>query len=361
MQVDAETPEGPSISELKRRSIAIVPFYGGVAKVQLDPKSGRVINETLPAGAGNSHTLATVPLKLLQLSATVASVQRFFGTVVVGVVSEAEAKLVQEGLATHLPPWLLTPRMLHVQIIPCGDMSVYLPYRLLQWTQSMHKAKGLILEPQQAEASPDKNNSNTSSTEPAQPVHSDELRRRHRRLRVADEHVVNANTKTIATLRTSLKSKTAPPSPLPIRGRRLTKVLGMKEHHHHHKHNKNSGSSSDVGGNSESGVEVVDPSQRQPFDLVYYTEADNVLVELNREATARALLGFARAPDLGGRSYVAPNRLEGELIAFRPGMPHADVVKHFKPVGQNNCEDDRGDLEVFGPDGSRSTIKGTPH
>jgi hypothetical protein len=136
----------------------------------------------------------------------------------------------------------------------------------------------------------------------------------------------------------------------------------MKGHHHHHKH-KGSGSSSGSGGdgNNEPGVEVVESTQRQPFDLVYYTEADNVLVELNREATARALLGFARAPDLGGRSYVAPNRLEGELIAFRPGMPHADVVKHFKPVGQNNCEDDRGDLEVFGPDGSRSTIKGTPH
>jgi len=357
-QVDAESPEGPSTSELKERSITVVPFYGGVAKVQLDPKTGRVVNETLPAGAGNSHTLATVPLKLLQLSATVASAQRFFGTVVVGVVSEAEAKLVRDGLATHLPPSLLTPRMLRVQIIPCGDMSVYLPYRLLQWTQRMHKANGLVLEP--FNDSPRNSNNSTDNQEHSHSENSNP-RRRRRRLRVADEHTVNGNSTAIATFKTMLEPKIARSPPLTIRGRRLTKVLGMKDHHHHHKHKNGGSSRSDGDERNEPGVEVVDSSQRQKFDLVYYTEADNVLVELNREATARALLGFAGAPDLGGHSYIAPNRLEGELGGYRPGMPHAEVVKHFKPVGQNNCEDDRGDLEVFGPGGSRSTIKGTPN
>ena len=339
----------------------MVPFYGGVAKVQLDPTNGRVVNQTLPAGAGNSHTLATVPLKLLQLSATVASVQRFFGTVVVGVVSEAEAKLVQDGLARHLPPSMLASNVFRVQIIPCGDMSVYLPYRLLRWVQSMHAANGLIVEPTYAaDTSTDIDNNVKRGVDIPEGASASPPSRRRRHLRISDDYITAAATNS----RAKLDPETAPISRSPRKqGRRLTNVLGMKGHHHHHKH-KGSGSSSGSGGdgNNEPGVEVVESTQRQPFDLVYYTEADNVLLELNREAMARALLAFANAFDLGERSYVAPNRLEGELLnGFHVDMPHAEMVKYFKPVGQNNCEDDRGDLEVFGPDGSRSTVKGTPH
>jgi len=341
-----------------------VPFYGGVAKVELDPKTGRVVSKTLPAGAGNSHTLATVPLKLLQLSATVASAQRFFGTVVVGVVNEAEAKLVQDGLANHLPLPLLTPRTLRVQIIPCGNISVYLPYRLLHWVQSMHKANGLVLEPSEAaEDSPGNTHVSSGGFGTSEPQSFSLHYRRRRRLWLADEHTASLTTNVTATFRepNELKNATSTSS-LPTQGRRLTNILGMKGHHHHHKL-KDNGSSSINDGDKNSGpsVEMVESAHRQTFDLVYYTEADNVLVESNREAMARALLAFASASDLGDRSYVAPNRLEGELNGFHVDMPHANMVKHFKPVGQNNCIDDRGDLEVFGPGGSRSTVKGTPH
>lgn len=39
------------------------------------------MNATLPSGAGNSHTLAPRSLKLVQLSAVVASVLKLFHTV----------------------------------------------------------------------------------------------------------------------------------------------------------------------------------------------------------------------------------------------------------------------------------------
>jgi hypothetical protein len=346
-QVDAQAPLGPSTAELRRRSIAVVPFYGGVATVQLDPRSGKVLNETLPAGAGNSHTLATAPLKLLQLSATVASSLRFFGTVVVGVVSQAEARLVRQGLAAHLPPRLHHSSVLRVQIVPCGTMSVYLPYRLLQWMQRAHKAGGL-LPPGGDEAHQDEN--------VAEVPRLSALEQRRRRLRVArPTHGSSA-----ATAETTGRPPALPPPP-PRAARRLASVLGLKGPHHGHK-----GSGSDGEPDSASGASAANRMGgaallRQGFDLVYYSEADNVLVELNREATARALLGFAAAPDLGGRSYVAPNRLEGELHAYRPDAAHAEVVAHLKPVGQNNCEDDRGDLEAFGPGGTRATTKGTPN
>ena len=55
-------------------------------------KAGRVVGTTLPAGAGNSHTLAGLDLKLLQLSAVVGGAAAFFGLVAVGVVSAAEER-----------------------------------------------------------------------------------------------------------------------------------------------------------------------------------------------------------------------------------------------------------------------------
>ena len=101
--------------ELMRRAVGLVPFYGGVAAVDVDGK-GRVVNTTLPAGAGNSHTLATTEMKVLQLAAVVASVQSYVGTVVVGVVSPAEAAIVSEGLRRLLPAPLLAAARLRLQV-----------------------------------------------------------------------------------------------------------------------------------------------------------------------------------------------------------------------------------------------------
>ena len=97
---------------------------------------------------------------------------------------------------------------------------------------------------------------------------------------------------------------------------------------------------------------------------MYYTEADNVVFFSDHEAVAAALLGFFAAPDLGGRSFVAPNRLEGELRRDSAAPPDGNgrlELRQLKPVGQNNCEDERGDLEAFAGrgGGQRFTTKGS--
>ncbi len=49
--------------------------------VDHDAKGRERYNATRQAGSGNSHTLAPVDLKLLQLTAVVAAAQLYFGTV----------------------------------------------------------------------------------------------------------------------------------------------------------------------------------------------------------------------------------------------------------------------------------------
>jgi len=276
--------DGGFASELARRTVAVVPFYGGAAKVTKSRgKSGlEKMNATLPAGAGNSHTLAPTDLKCLQVCTVVASVlsSSVAKVVVVGVVSNEEAKLVARALKTHLPAHFLTSERVQVVVIPCGAMSVYLPYRLLNWVKAQHKAGGLFLPG-------------------------------------GGENV--ATTVSSTSVAATASSSTEP------------------------------------------GVD-----RRFAFDFVYYTEADNVLYlkpgEGNFEAVAAALVTFLDSAD-GAKSYILPQRLEnshkrGDLFARTSSADSASApldLKGLHTVGQNNCQDARGDTAAFA---SPSTLLG---
>ena len=219
--------------ELRRRSIVLIPFYGGVAKVQLDNK-GMVAETELPTGAGNSHTLAGLDLKLLQLAAVVASSQAYFGVAVVGVVNEDEAAAVLHGLRRHLPLELLGPARLRVTIVPCGGSSVFLPYRLLRWMQDSFQKGGLLTK--------------------------------HENFRIA--RVYRRTARHVLSTMQLAKGSKGPP-----RGHKLF---------------ENSGA---TGGTIDSLG-----SERTPFDIVYYTEADNVVFFSEHSVIARAILGFLKSP-----------------------------------------------------------------
>jgi len=59
----------------------------------------------------------------------------------VGVVSDIEYTYAYDGLRNTLPHF--DGSRIRIQIIPCGDKSVYLPYRLLTWLQHQHQLGGL--------------------------------------------------------------------------------------------------------------------------------------------------------------------------------------------------------------------------
>jgi len=72
-------------------------------------------------------------------------------------------------------------------------------------------------------------------------------------------------------------------------------------------------------------------------------------------AVSAALLDFLGDGVLGGRSFVAPNRLEYRGGGSGGGAGGAfAVLDGLAGVGQNNCHDARGDLVVY-PSGGAGT------
>lgn len=139
------------------RYAALIPFYGGqgyVAElngtVRLSSRRKGSPKPEYAAKVGNSHTLASPELKLWQLAAVVCSLAPHAGKVVVGVCGTAERD--------HLLRWVAAkqaePRPggsgsvglgrcvqgVDLAVLPCEDMPVHLPYKLLQWAQGQLRA-----------------------------------------------------------------------------------------------------------------------------------------------------------------------------------------------------------------------------
>lgn len=62
----------------------------------------------------------------------------------IGVVNQNEYTYAIEGLKQILGSHnVYDDQRIRIQLIPCGDKSVYLPYRLLTWLQLEHQSGGL--------------------------------------------------------------------------------------------------------------------------------------------------------------------------------------------------------------------------
>ena len=77
---------------------------------------------------------------------------------------------------------------------------------------------------------------------------------------------------------------------------------------------------------------------------MYYTEADNVLLMPRPERTRRAMEEFMHAN--GTHSYMAPQRLERKRrdMSLRARYTDMDSMQDLIVVGQNQCQDERGDV-----------------
>jgi len=283
---------GPKALELLGRSVAVIPFFGGAASVTTG-KDGKVVDTMLPSGAGNSHTLAPTEMKVMQLAAVVLAATSYFGTAVVGVVSPAEAALVRDGLRRLLPPLLLSPSRVRLQELSCGANSVYLPYRLLTWVQHAYRSGGL---PAPAPA-------NSLLAKAGAGVGAgvgigvgggiDVGGARRRRLevssggaRVYGGRAMAAQAATAAAMTTEQQQQRRRQQ----RQQRQQRQRRLKDRGH---------DDEDIG----------DGRGKRAFDLVYYTEADNVVFMSHHEAVAAASIAFLDS-NLGGTSFIAPNRLE---------------------------------------------------
>ena len=125
-----------------RRVVTVIPFYGKQGFLGLaNATSTSPGKATYLRGVGNSHTMASPEMKLMQLMSVAVSAQELFGHVVVGVCGEAERsslrKFVDE-MVSVMGEWALPAefvRNFQITTLECGNMPVYLPFFLLQWAQ----------------------------------------------------------------------------------------------------------------------------------------------------------------------------------------------------------------------------------
>jgi hypothetical protein len=133
-------------------------------------------------------------------------------------------------------------------------------------------------------------------------------------------------------------------------------AAGLKGHTH-----GGGGADGARGGSGSGGGGGGGGGPRYAFDLVYYSEADNVCFLSHHEAFASAALAFLDDPALGGTSFLTPNRLEYNGRNPSAGLDgESGILVGLQGVGQNNCKDDRGDVVAY-QDGKKTITKGTPH
>jgi len=142
---------GPHNAKPLGRYVTLIPFYGGQGFKPANSSAANFKPE-YEAKVGNSHTLASPTLKLVQLASVVCSCLQHTGAVVVGVCSDRDKASIEGFFASEaaapLPEWCRSPggsssdgpldgpAALEIEVLPCEALPVFLPYRLLQWGQA---------------------------------------------------------------------------------------------------------------------------------------------------------------------------------------------------------------------------------
>jgi len=161
----------PTFTPPLARYAALIPFYGGQGYMAESNGTVRLSNRRkgspkpeYEAKVGNSHTLASPELKLWQLAAVVCSLAPHMGKVVVGVCGEPErdkllhwvtVKQAERASASGNGPVNFESCMkgIDVAVLPCEDMPVHLPFKLLQWAQAQLRNQPLSSSPTLSTAS----------------------------------------------------------------------------------------------------------------------------------------------------------------------------------------------------------------
>ena len=153
----------PAFNPPLARYAALIPFYGGQGymaetngTLRLSSRRKGSPKPEYEAKVGNSHTLASPELKLWQLAAVVCSLAPHMGKVVVGVCGDAErdkllhwvtvkqAEQAQASADGNGPVnFNSCLKGIDVVVLPCDDMPVHLPFKLLQWAQSQLQTQPL--------------------------------------------------------------------------------------------------------------------------------------------------------------------------------------------------------------------------
>uniref|UniRef100_A0A7S2REH0 Uncharacterized protein n=1 Tax=Rhizochromulina marina TaxID=1034831 RepID=A0A7S2REH0_9STRA len=115
--------------------LSLVPFYGGSGVVSLNPED--MHKPKFDAKVGNSHTLASPELKVMQLLAVVCSNLEYFETVIVGVCRQEDLVAIEKTVNSEAVGFLCDRCRsgFRVKVFNCADGPLYLPYVLLRWAQ----------------------------------------------------------------------------------------------------------------------------------------------------------------------------------------------------------------------------------
>ncbi len=380
--------------EFSASTVAAIPFFSGGAVVNVTHDSSGhehlVHVGTAGSGGANTHTLAPAQLKYYQLAAVVASVAEYIRFVVIGVVDEAEAAATRSYLRRSLPAALTAPHRLRVVNVQSAGFGAYLPYRLLRWMQKTNAAgKGAFYSSGSSSGGESGSDGSGGDEKHDHSKHHHNHHRSHHHSHKHKHHRANDNgshdnhNDNNTTMTTESNS-----SSYPAEQRRSSSSSSSSQHH-----------------------------QIGPFEFIYYTEADNILrlgtppgivqgeafpakpttratsattavpeaeqtpqerraqrrrqeaekTNVNvipsreevlaasherRGVVAAALMAFLRSPN-GAVSFVAPQRLENR---GRVPPKRGSVLMGCEPVGQNKCQDERGERAVFSGRRAGSTI-----